>query len=44
MIFRLAFNDVRIGTATAFAWLYAIAIGLVLSFFMGWMNRRFEIV
>jgi multiple sugar transport system permease protein len=44
MIFRLAFNDVRIGTATAFAWLYAIAIGIVLSFFMSWMNRRFEIV
>jgi multiple sugar transport system permease protein len=44
MIFRLAFNDIRIGAATAFSWLYTIIISVILSFFMGWMNRRFEIV
>ena len=44
MIFRLAFNDVRIGTASAFSWLYTIVIGVVLSFFMSWLNRRFQIV
>ncbi len=43
-IFRLAFNDIRIGTATAFSWLYTIIISVILSFFMSWMNRRFEIV
>jgi multiple sugar transport system permease protein len=43
-IFRLAFNDIRIGTASAFSWLYTIIISIILSFFMSWMNRRFEIV
>ena len=44
LIFRLAFNDIRIGTATAFSWLYTIVISIILSFFMSWMNRRYEIV
>ena len=44
MIFRLAFNDVRIGTATAFSWLYTIVISVILGFFMSWLNRRYEIV
>ena len=44
MIFRLAFNDIRIGTATAFSWLYTILISIILSFFMSWLNRRYEIV
>jgi multiple sugar transport system permease protein len=44
MIFRLAFNDIRVGTSTAFALLYTIVISVFLSFFMGWLNRRYEIV
>jgi multiple sugar transport system permease protein len=44
MIFRLAFNDIRIGTATAFSWLYTITISIILGFFMNWLNRRYEIV
>ncbi len=44
MIFRLAFNDIRIGTATAFSWLYTIIISIILSFFMSWLNRRYDIV
>jgi multiple sugar transport system permease protein len=44
LIFRLAFNDIRIGTATAFSWLYTIIISIILSFFMSWLNRRYEIV
>ena len=44
MIFRNAFNDIRIGTATAYSWLFTIMIGVVITFFMGWFNRRFEIV
>ncbi|MGA2765042.1 MAG: sugar ABC transporter permease [Spirochaetia bacterium] len=44
MIFRLAFNDIRVGTSTAFALLYTIIISVVLGFFMNWLNRRYEIV
>ena len=44
MIFRLAFNDIRIGTASAFSWLYTIIISVILGFFMSWLNRRYEIV
>jgi len=44
MIFRLAFNDIRVGTATAFSWLYTILISIILGFFMSWLNRRYEIV
>jgi multiple sugar transport system permease protein len=44
MIFRLAFNDIRIGTASAFSWLYTIIISIILGFFMSWLNRRYEIV
>ena len=44
MIFRNAFNDIRIGTATAYSWLFTIMIGVIITFFMGWFNRRFEIV
>ena len=44
MIFRLAFNDIRVGTATAFSWLYTILISIMLGFFMSWLNRRYEIV
>ena len=44
MIFRLAFNDIRVGTSTAFSILYTIIISVVLGFFMNWMNRRYEIV
>ena len=44
MIFRNAFNDIKIGTATAYSWLFTVLIGVIISFFMGWFNRRFEIV
>ena len=44
MIFRNAFNDIKIGTATAYSWMFTILIGTIISFFMGWFNRRFEIV
>jgi hypothetical protein len=44
MIFRLAYNDIRIGTASAFSWMYTIIISVVLGFFMSWLNRRYEIV
>ena len=44
MIFRLAFNDIRVGTSTAFSLLYTIIISVVLGFFMSWLNRRYEIV
>ena len=44
MIFRLAFNDIRVGTSTAFSLLYTIIISVVLGFFMNWLNRRYEIV
>lgn len=44
MIFRNAFNDLRIGTATAYSWMVTIIIGGFIAFFIGWFNRRFEIV
>jgi multiple sugar transport system permease protein len=44
MIFRNAFNDIRIGTATAYSWMFTVMIGIFITFFMGWFNRRFEIV
>jgi ABC-type glycerol-3-phosphate transport system substrate-binding protein len=44
MIFRNAFNDIKIGTATAYSWMFTSLIGVIISFFMGWLNRRFEIV
>ncbi len=44
MIFRNAFNDIRIGTAAAYSWLFTIMIGVIMTLFMGWFSRRFEIV
>jgi len=44
MIFRNAFNDIRIGTATAYSWLFTVMIGVIMTLFMGWFSRRFEIV
>lgn len=43
-IFRKAFNDFNIGFATAYAVVFAIFLGLVITNFLKWLNRRFKIV
>ena len=44
LIFRTAFNDLNIGSATSFALVYTVVIGILITKFLGWLNRRFEIV
>jgi multiple sugar transport system permease protein len=44
LIFRRAFNDINIGSATAYAWLFTIVVAVFITFFMRWMNRRYDIV
>lgn len=43
-IFRKAFNDFNIGFATAYAVLFAIILGVIITTFLKWLNRRFNVV
>jgi ABC-type sugar transport system permease subunit len=44
LIFRTAFNDLNIGSATSFAIIFTVVMGILITRFLGWLNRRFEIV
>lgn len=44
LIFRKAFEEFDIGFATAYSWVYTIIIGIIITIYLRWLNRRFNIV